>query len=63
MQRIQVGTREAFDKVQLFGVRLSAYIDPCAFVKTHGVDDQCIAVPSANRMTHPGEVQRVPLRM
>src|ERR1043166_5009879 len=53
-ERPQVGTRDTFDHVELFGRRVPAG-DPLLFVETDGVDGERVAVPSSDRVA---EVRR-----
>ena len=46
-ERVEIGTREPFDRVQLRGVRVSVEIEPEPVVVANGVDYQRIALPLA----------------
>src|SRR5258707_6700584 len=47
----------ALHNVQLVGMRMAVIIEPCFVVKTDGVNDECISLPLANRVSHPCGIQ------
>src|SRR5207249_11995744 len=48
--------REAFNQMQGVAVKVAGPVEPVLAVETGHVDDQCIAFPAADRMTHVGIV-------
>src|SRR5215471_15472798 len=51
LQRVEVGSREALDEVQLLGVGRALAIHPELRVEAHRVDDERVALPAADRMS------------
>src|ERR1700680_1958367 len=49
-----VDTTKALDHVKSFAVRKALHVQPSLVVETDRVDDQRIAIPVADRISHPG---------
>src|SRR5882672_5993312 len=56
-QRVVACAAYALHNVQLFSVRMAVIIEPSFIVKTDGVNDECISLPLANRVSHPCRIQ------
>src|SRR5258708_8269612 len=52
-QVVVIHPPDALYNVQAVRVRMTFTIDPCFVVKTACVDDECISLPFANRVSHP----------
>src|SRR6266516_3461099 len=56
MYGVTCNRREAFNQMHGVAVKIAGPVEPVLAVETRHVDDQCIAFPAADRMTHVGIV-------
>jgi len=52
LQVVIIDLLNAFDQVQPTAVLVPRRIEPAAFVDTNRIDDECVALPMADRMSH-----------
>src|SRR3954470_8677894 len=50
---VRAGAREPLDDVQLIAVEIAGAIEPGLIVEALGIDDEALAFPLADRLSHP----------
>ena len=52
----EVATPESFGNAKRFGLRMSGAVEPALVVETRGGDDECVSLPSPDRVPQPGRI-------
>src|SRR3984957_1559896 len=52
----EVATAISLTDAHGFAARMAEQIDPAGFIKANGFDSQCVALPFAHRVSHPGRL-------